>query len=66
MTKRAVKKERTLRYASRLKSFRNAAWDIELLLVIPGGRDLEEKLHHLLSDAYFASLVTERKQRLGW
>lgn len=115
---------------SRLSSFRNSSVDVEVLLTVPGGRDLEQKLHDLLDearnqrelfhphyriygfidnyrfggmeramqyldattpsarkkaietargarhaearrnkaekDAYFASLVAERKQRLGW
>ncbi len=120
----------TTNMESRLVTFRNSALDVQVLLTLPGGRDLERRLHSLFReqriqrelfrddariydfirnveysgldrglkyleqtlphrraaarqaeqlrrveerrlnkaqlDAHFASMVAERKQRLGW
>lgn len=46
----------------RLKTFRTSAVDVELLLTVPGGRELERKLHDLLSEAR----VTREMFRCDW
>lgn len=54
--------------AKRVKSFLTTAAGVEVLLTIPGGRDLERQFHYLLAEqsAYYAAMVADRKQRLGW
>ena len=54
------------RFKSRLQSFRNAAVNVDVLLVIPGDRDLEQRIHGLLAETRVERELFHREQRVLW
>lgn len=50
--------------AGRLKAFQTSAADVELLLTVPGGRELEQKFHELLSDVRIAREIFQPDSRI--
>jgi hypothetical protein len=50
---------------SRMKTFRTSSADIQILLTIPGGRDLERRLHNLLQEQRIERELYRLEGRVG-